>query len=121
MVKPLAIKCCGLACHVEPRQLKIVGRVKHLFQTSSSDGNYYIYELPEGLGMRKILAHGYILAFKRMHKPGRTFSGFSQIFVLCGSKVLLAVLCSHRVEISSMVLLTLKFFWNSLFQFLQFL
>ena len=32
--------------------------VKYLFPTSSSGANFFIYELPEGLGMRKILAHG---------------------------------------------------------------
>ena len=32
--------------------------VKYLFPTSSSDTNLYIYQLPEGLGVRKILAYG---------------------------------------------------------------
>ena len=31
--------------------------VKYLFPTSSSGANSYIHQLPEGLGMRKILAH----------------------------------------------------------------
>lgn len=31
--------------------------VKYLFPTLSSDSNLYIYQLPEGLAMRKILAH----------------------------------------------------------------
>ena len=32
--------------------------VKYLFPTSSSGPNFYICQLPEGLGMTKILAHG---------------------------------------------------------------
>ena len=32
--------------------------VKYFFPTSSSGINFYISKLPEGLGMRKILAHG---------------------------------------------------------------
>ena len=32
--------------------------VEYLFLTSSSGANRYIYHLPEGLGMRKISAHG---------------------------------------------------------------
>ena len=32
--------------------------VKYPFPTSSSDANACIYQLPEGLEMRKILAHG---------------------------------------------------------------
>ena len=32
--------------------------VKYLFPTSSSGANFYIYELPENLRMRKVLAHG---------------------------------------------------------------
>ena len=32
--------------------------VKYLFRTSSSGANICIYQFPEGLEMRKILAHG---------------------------------------------------------------
>ena len=32
--------------------------VKHIFPTSTPGANNYIYKLPEGLGMREILAHG---------------------------------------------------------------
>ena len=32
--------------------------VKYIFPTSTPGENNYIYKLPEGLGMRKILAHG---------------------------------------------------------------
>ena len=35
--------------------------VKYLFPTSSSGVNFYIYQLPEGLGMRKMLAHGVVM------------------------------------------------------------
>ena len=39
----------------------------------------------------------WLLGFKRMHKPRRTFSGFPQICMeLCGSKVQLAVYFPHR-------------------------
>ena len=33
-------------------------KVKYIFPTLSSVANFYIYQLPEGLGMKKILAHG---------------------------------------------------------------
>ena len=39
--------------------------VKYIFPTSTPGVNNYIYKLPEGLGMRRILPH-------RIHKPGRT-------------------------------------------------
>ena len=62
---------------------------KYLFPTSSSGVNFYIYQLHEGLGMSKILAHGI-----RMPKNPQTreaFSEFSQIFMeLSGYKVQLA-------------------------------
>ena len=77
--------------------------VKYLFPTSSSGAHFYICEMPEGLGMGKIWAHGtrmqknpqtredMVLGCKRIHKPGRTFSGFSRVFMeLYGSKVQLA-------------------------------
>ena len=61
--------------------------VKYLFPTSSSGAKFYICScLNEGLGMRKI-----VYTCKRIHKPGRTFSGFSQIFMeFCRSNVQLA-------------------------------
>ena len=63
--------------------------VKYLFPTSFSGANSYIYELPEGLGMRKTLAHG--IRMEKNQKPGRIFSGFSRVLMeLCGSKVQLA-------------------------------
>ena len=33
-------------------------KFKYLFPASCSGANFYIYQLPEGLGMRKIFAHG---------------------------------------------------------------
>ena len=59
-----SIKCPDLACNVERPPLKnykdltMKLKVKYLFPTSSSGANFYIYQLPESLGMRKILAHG---------------------------------------------------------------
>ena len=48
--------------------------VKYIFPTSTPDVNNYIYKLPEGLGMRRILAHD-----TRIEKNPRTrkdISGF---------------------------------------------
>ena len=58
-----SIKCCDLACNIEPpplkncRNLTVQLKVEYLFPTSSSGSNFYVYQLPEGLGIRKILAH----------------------------------------------------------------
>ena len=49
--------------------------VKYLFPISSSGANFYIYQLPEGLRMRKILG------CKRIHKPRWRFSVFSRILM----------------------------------------
>ena len=60
--------------------------VKYIFPTSTSGANFYIYELPEGLGMRKIYAHG-----TRMQKNPQTRGDIFWIFMdLCESKVQLA-------------------------------
>ena len=82
-----SIICCDLAWDVQPPPLKNYKdlttklEVKYLFPTLSSDANFYIYQLPEGLGMRKILAHGISrVGCKRIPKTGQTFSGFSWIF-----------------------------------------
>ena len=65
-------------------------KVKYLFPTSSSGTKFYIYQLPERLGMTKILAHG--KGCKRIHKTRHPFLVFSRIFMeLCGSKVQLAL------------------------------
>ena len=37
--------------------------VKYLFTTSFSGAKFYIYQLPEGLGMRKTLTHGIFMDF----------------------------------------------------------
>ena len=49
---------------------------QHIFQTSSSDKIFYIYQWLEGLGMRKILTH--VIRMQRIHKTARTFW---QIFI----------------------------------------
>ena len=60
--------------------------VKYIFPTSALSVNNYIYKLSEGLGMTKY--QHMVLGYKRLHKQGKTLSGFSQIFMeLCGSKV----------------------------------
>ena len=59
------VKCRDLAYDVEPPLLKVFKdltrklEVKYLFRTSSSSAHFYIHEMPEGLGMSKIFAHGY--------------------------------------------------------------
>ena len=61
-------------------------KVRHLFQISSSGGNFCIYELHEGLGMRKILAHGY-LDSKGCTNQGGHFLDFHKFYgfmELCG-------------------------------------
>ena len=69
-------------------------------------GNFYTYELPEGLGMRKIVAHGY-LDSKECTNQGGHFLDFHRIlwsYVNLKSNLQ----SSAHTEISSMVLLTLK-------------
>ena len=55
---PPSENCKGLAMNLE---------VKYLFPTLSSGANFLIYQLPEVLGMRKIIAHGI-----RMQKNAKT-------------------------------------------------
>ena len=74
--------------------------VKYRFPTSSSDAYFYIYELSEALEMKKIVAHG--TRMQRIHKPGNTFSRFSQSYAGPGSNL------HTRTEISSMASLTPK-------------
>ena len=50
-------------------------KVKYLFPTSSSGADFYIYQLPEGLGMSKVLAHGI-----RMQKNPQTREDIFWIF-----------------------------------------
>ena len=42
--------------------------VKYFFPTSSSGAHFYIYQLPEGLEMRKILTHGIKMHFLDFHE-----------------------------------------------------
>ena len=98
------IKCRDQACGVESPPLKnykdftMKLKVKYIFPTSTSGAKFYNYQLPEGLGVRKMLAHGI-----RMLKNSKTREdsfGFSRIFIeLCGSKVQLAL--PHRKFINS--------------------
>ena len=68
-----SIKCRDLACDVEPPALKnykdltMKLKINYLFATSSSGAIFYIYQLPAGLRMRKILADGI-----RMQKKPQT-------------------------------------------------
>ena len=64
--------------------------VKYLFSTSSSRANFFIYQLPEDLRMKRILV--YEIGMQKNPQTSRTFSGFSRILIeLCGSKVQLAL------------------------------
>ena len=90
-----SIKCRDLACDVEPPPLKnfknltMKLEVKYLYPNSSLGANFYIYQLPEGLEMRKILAHG--IRMQKNPQNKRIFSEFLRILIeLCGSKVQLA-------------------------------
>ena len=75
-----SMKCLDLACDDESPPLKSCKdlimklEVKYLFPTSCSGASFYIYQLPEGLAMRKILHM--VLGCKRIHKLGRTFQDF---------------------------------------------
>ena len=64
-------------------------KVKYPFPNSSSGANFYIQQLPKGLGMRKILAHGI-----RMQKNPQTRENIFWVFMdfreVYGSKVQLA-------------------------------
>ena len=98
-----SMKCLDLACDDESPPLKnckdltMKLEVKYLFPTSCSGASFYIYQLPEGLAMRKILHM--VLGCKRIHKPGRTFQdfdGFSWSYASPKSNL------HPRTEISSM-------------------
>ena len=68
---------------------------QYLFPSSSSDGKFRIYQLPEGLGMRKILPH-----WLRMQKnPQSILWIFTDFQSYAGSKSKL----HPRTEISAMV------------------
>ena len=59
-----SIKCRDLVCNVELppfkncKDLTMKLEVRYLFSTLSSGANFFIYQLPDGLEIRKILAHG---------------------------------------------------------------
>ena len=50
MLEPPPLKNC--------KGLTMKLKVKYLFPTSHLGANFFIYQLPEGLEMKKILAHG---------------------------------------------------------------
>ena len=76
-----SIRCCDLAAMLEPQPsgnckcLTMALEVKYIFPTFSSGANFYICQLSEGLGIRKILAHGI-----RMQKFPQTRADISRIF-----------------------------------------
>ena len=94
-IKNSSIECEDVACDVEPMSLKdykdltMKLKVKYPFPNSSSGANFYIQQLPKGLGMRKILAHGI-----RMQKNPQTRENIFWVFMdfheVYGSKVQLA-------------------------------
>ena len=45
-------------CQKRYKDLTMKLEVKYLFKNLSLGAHFYIYEMPEGLGMRKILVHG---------------------------------------------------------------
>ena len=101
-------KCCDLACYVEPhatikncRDFIMMLNVKHHFQTSSSSGaNFYIYELPEDLRMTEILAHE--------QTREDIFWIFTDFYGVMWVQSPTSSPSSAHIEISSMLLLTLK-------------
>ena len=101
-------KCCDLACYVEPhatikncRDFIMMLNVKHHFQTSSSSGaNFYIYELPEDLRMTEILAHE--------QTREDIFWIFTDFYGVMWVQSPTCSPSSAHIEISSMLLLTLK-------------
>ena len=78
--------CSSLLCHVLVWHITVkkLWGFAHVFPNFISRCKFLHLSVAWKMGMRKIL----ILGCKRMHKPGRIFSGFSCIFMeLCGSKV----------------------------------
>ena len=73
--------------------------IEYIFPTLSSGTVFYIHQLSEGLGMRKILAYGI-----RMQKKPHIFWIFMDVHSYLGPKSNL----HPRMEISSMESLTLK-------------
>ena len=69
--------------------------VKYLYSTSCSGRNFYIYQLPQGLGARKISANG-IRVQKNPHSKENIFWVFMG---LCGSKVQLSEYLLSRTPV----------------------
>ena len=71
----ISIKYPNLTCNAELpllencKDLTIKLEAKYLFPTSSSGTNFCIYQLPEGLRMRKILAY-MVLGCRRITNQG---------------------------------------------------
>ena len=89
-------------------------KVKNIFPNSSLGGNFYIYELPEGPVMRKILAHGY--QDTRIQKNVQAREEIFWIFTyFCGVMRVQSPACTPaHTEILSTMWLNLKFFiYNS--------
>ena len=77
---------------------------KYLFPTSSSDANFYIYELPEGLGMRQMLAYG-----TRMQKNSQIREDIFWIFAdIHGAMWVQSATCTPARKTSSVASLTPK-------------
>ena len=64
-------------------------KVKYLFPTSSSGANFFIDKLPKIWKLeKKCYVINMLSTFKRIYKPGLTFSGFSRTFIeISGFKV----------------------------------
>ena len=82
---PWSSNRCWMTSLKKSKDLTIELEVKYLSSTSSWGTNVYIYQLPEGLRMRKILSQ-MVVGCKRIHKPGLTFCVFLQIFNYAGPK-----------------------------------
>ena len=80
-----SIKCSDLSALMEPppsencKCLIMKLKFKYIFPTSSSGTNFYIYQLPEGLEIRKILArYQYANVFANQGGYLPDFHGFPQ-------------------------------------------
>ena len=97
-------------CDVEPltsknfKDLTMKSEVKYIFPTSSSGVSFHIYQLPEGLGMRKILPHGIRIQSnpQTREKIFRIVTAFHRVMRVQ------SLTCTIRTEISSMASLTRK-------------
>ena len=89
------------------KDLNIKLEVKYLFPTSSSGEKSDIYQLPDSLGMRKILKHDIRMQKNPQTRANITFSGFSWILMeLWGPKFQLSnckPLLTKKPAISNML------------------